>query len=112
MKAMFNNRERGCAMKTHLRIFSILSFVLLLAVSPALAGGPWFVATDGNDANNGLASDNAHAFLTIQHAIGQASSGDVINIGAGTFHEAVSIPSGKSSLQLVGAGASSTTITS
>ena len=95
-------------MKTHLKIFAIMSSVLLLAVSPALAGGPWYVGIGGSDTpGHGLSAGTP--FATIQYAIGQASSGDVINIEAGTFAGA-NIPAGKS-LQLIGAGESSTTIT-
>jgi hypothetical protein len=96
-------------MRTQLRIFATLSFILLLAVSSALAGGPWYVGTGGTNAA-GHGSSSGDPFLTIQYAIGQASGTDVINIGAGLFSEAVSVPSGKS-LTLDGAGASSTTIT-
>jgi len=85
-----------------------MSSVLLLAVSPALAGGPWYVGIGGSDTpGHGLSAGTP--FATIQYAIGQASSGDVINIEAGTFAGA-NIPAGKS-LQLIGAGESSTTIT-
>ena len=106
MKTMFTNSERDCAMRTQLRIFAMLSFVLLLAASPALSGTNWYVSTTGSNTNPGT---SVSPFATIQYAIGQASSGDVINIEAGTFSGTVNIPSGKS-LQLIGAGESSTTI--
>ena len=105
MKTTFTNSERDCAMRTQLRIFGMLSFILLLAASPALSGTSWYVSTTGSNTNPGTSGS---PFATIQYAIGQASSGDVINIGAGTFHEAVSV---SKTLTLDGAGVSSTFIT-
>lgn len=46
------------------------------------ASGTWYVATTGNNANSG---DMANPFLTIQHAINQASNGDSIFVSNGTY---------------------------
>lgn len=43
-----------------------------------------FTSATGNNANPGTA---AAPFLTIQHAINQASSGDIITVDAGTYNE-------------------------
>ncbi len=71
-------------------------FVLLLAISTAPAA-TWTVDATGS-------AD----FTTIQQAIDAASSGDLIDIAAGTYGEAVDL-SGKD-LELAGAGAMTTTI--
>jgi parallel beta-helix repeat protein len=60
--------------------------VLLLAF-PA-AATTRYVATNGNDRNPGTA---ARPFATIQHAVSTTVAGDVVNIGAGTYREAVTI---------------------
>jgi len=56
--------------------------------------------TNGNDHNDGLSWKTA--FKTIQHAIDEADSWTNIFIKDGTYSEALSIPSGKSSLSLIG----------
>ena len=66
-----------------------LSLLIALAIpASADAGGPWFVAKTGNNANTCL--DAAHACLSISAAVTKASAGDTINIGAGTYSEGIS----------------------
>src|SRR5438046_411583 len=85
--------------------------VLALAASHlpiASAAGPWFVDPGGSDSNSCLGAGPGAACQTIGGAVGKASSGDTINIAAGTFTENVSI-SGKV-LTFLGAGAASTIV--
>lgn len=50
------------------------------------------------------------AYATIQSAINAAVSGDIINVAAGTYTEDLTIPVGKTGLEIVGAGSGSTII--
>ena len=55
------------------------------------AAGPWFVdAGTGNDANDCLSA--VTACKTIQGAVNKTSSGDTVNVAAGTYTENVVIP--------------------
>lgn len=77
----------------------------------------YYVRTDGNDSNNGLANTSGGAFLTIQKAIDVAASLDLgihnvtISIGAGTF-DGATLKSfvGAGRVNIVGAGMGSTTV--
>jgi hypothetical protein len=53
---------------------------------PQLAGGTWYVATTGDDENS--CSDPISPCLTINGAIGKATSGDEIRIATGTYTSA------------------------
>lgn len=70
--------------------------VLLLMALPvwALAPSSWYVATTGND----LSGDGSQAapFATVQHAIDEASAGDSVFVGAGTFVEDITLKDGVS----------------
>jgi hypothetical protein len=70
-------------------ILSTLVLVFCAAVSVTQAAGPWFVATTGNDGNDCLTVGTA--CQTIQGAVNKASSGDTINVAAGTYNEQVTI---------------------
>jgi hypothetical protein len=99
-------------MKEGTKILTILAIiaVMMTIISPggevAQAGGPWYVAPAGNDANDCLTP--ATACKTIGAAIGKAGSGDTINVAAGTYDERLHI---QEPVNLIGAGRSVTTIT-
>lgn len=69
-------------------------FALIIATLSAPAGAAtWYVRTDGSDSCNGTANapDSAGnrpncAFRTIDFALGKASCGDTINVGAGDYY--------------------------
>ena len=105
LKAEVASRRRG-----NLKSFSVLMVLVLVVAlgaaivpaSPVQANGTnYYVRTDGNDANDGSADDAAHAWLTIEHASDNVSTGDTINVAAGTYDEQVVIDK---SLTLEGAG--------
>jgi hypothetical protein len=56
------------------------------ALVPAQAN--YWVATTGSDANDG---SKAHPWRTIQHALNSTKGGSVIEVGAGVYHELVTI---------------------
>lgn len=64
-----------------------VAFAVLACVPGAVAATTWFVATTGNDANDCMSTTTA--CQTIQAAINKASSGDTINVAAGTYPEAL-----------------------
>ena len=98
-------RKIFSAMFALVLVFSLA--VVAVPATPVMAGTDYYVRTDGNDSNDGLANDAGHAWLTIQHAVGTVSSGDTINVAAGMYDEALSVNKGVS---IVGAGVSDVTI--
>lgn len=82
------------------------------------ANRTYYVRTDGNDSNDGLANTSGGAFLTLAKATSVCASIDcgaysvTISVGAGTFAENVSLPAmlGSGTYTLSGAGVASTTI--
>ena len=72
---------------THLLVAS-LAFAVMSATQ-SMASNNWYVSKTGNDT---AAGTEAAPFLTIQHAINISSSGDNINVGAGTYEENVVAP--------------------
>jgi hypothetical protein len=94
-----------------MKTLRIALFLALLAAlfgpgGPRLAaGGPWYVAVTGSDANDCLTP--ATACRTILHALNNASLGDTIYIAAGTYEEGGLNPQGHA---LIGAGADVTII--
>ena len=57
--------------------------VRLLSVGPSFAGGPWYVAPGGLDANDCLSP--ATPCASINAAIGKSASGDIVNVAVGTY---------------------------
>jgi hypothetical protein len=68
----------------------------------------------GSDTYDGLSSTftggNSGPKATIQAAIDAASSGDIVNVSAGTYVEDLTISASKTNLELSGSGSGSTTI--
>lgn len=59
-----------------------------------LFGGPvtiYYVRKGGNDANDGLSADLAHAWLTVDKAANMVAAGDTVHIGAGIYRETVTM---------------------
>lgn len=102
------------------------------AVAPYVPAGPnrftltanrtYYVRTDGNDSNSGLADSAAGAKLTVQGALNAAKLIDfggytvTISVGAGTFSGAITVPQmvgqpAVTDLVVSGAGSASTTLT-
>jgi len=87
----------------------LLSLVILLFAlqwGVARASGTWYVAPNGQDTNT--CQSAAAPCLTIQGAVGKATSGATITIAAGVYHENVDILA--KNLTLIGASAATTII--
>ena len=59
-----------------------------LSAAPASPGPAYFVATTGNDVNDG---GKAHPWRTIQHAMNTAQAGATVNVASGVYNELVTI---------------------
>lgn len=100
-----------------LAILGIVALLLVMGLaivpaSPAWAATTYYVnAATGSDANTPAQAQNpATPWLTIQHAIDQASAGDTIRVAAGDYDEDLTIGCDMDYLQLLGAGKDVTTI--
>ena len=62
------------------------------ATSYAVPGGAKFVSPSGNNASSGSAGS---PWRTLSHAVARAGSGATIVVRRGTYHESVTVPSGK-----------------
>lgn len=92
---------------TYRPLATLTLLALSVALVPvALASTTWYVnGMNGSDSNNCLSSE--FACKTVGHAISLTSSGDSITIAAATYSENLTI---RFSLNLIGAGASTTII--
>ena len=61
----------------------LMSGILILAPRTASSGGPWYVATSGDDSNDCMSSSTPCASLSA--ALGKAASGDMIYVAMGTY---------------------------
>ncbi len=73
-----------------MRFFKLSLASMLLFASTLLSGQTdYYVATDGNDANNGTSSGTA--WQTIQHAMNNATPNSIVHIASGTYPEKVEV---------------------
>ena len=63
--------------------------ILFIVLSVPLFSTNYYVSPSGNNANDGSL---ASPWLTVQHALNQLNSGDVLNLMNGTYNEKISIP--------------------
>ena len=76
-------------------------------VTVTVPSGTKYVATNGNDSNDGNSS--VSPYLTLSHAISQASCGYTINVAAGTYtDDKLDLTSTHDGISIVGAGMGST----
>ena len=93
-------------MKNRLAFLSLVSVLLLILASVAIASTTWYVdGVNGNDGND--CKTRQTACKTIGHAISMASAGDTIGVGPATYTENLTIGF---SVKLIGAGAKTTII--
>jgi hypothetical protein len=78
---------------------------LMSALPVAAAGVSFYVATTGDNTNDGLSWQTA--WQDIQYAINQAGAGDTINVAAGIYNENITLKDG---VAVLGAGADVTII--
>jgi len=65
------------------------SILLLITLSLKLSAADYYVATDGDDENEGTALSSP--FATIQHAVQQMEAGDRVFMRGGSYHETIDL---------------------
>ena len=101
---MLNIKNGSIKRYLHIAIVALVMFGLV----PLAAADDLFVAKTGTD--SGDCTNSGSPCLTISYAITQASSGDTINVAAGTYTEDLEIPSGTTDLELKPASGDDVTI--
>lgn len=88
-----------------MKAYATLLMFILFSYSLA-AQNIFYVRTDGNDGNTGKSNTSAGAKATLASAIGVASSGDIIQIGPGSYSGTGfnNINLGSKHLKIIGAG--------
>lgn len=84
-----------------------LTSLVLLAASIAVDAAQYYVRTDGNNSNSGLANTAGGAWLTVQKAANTMVAGDSVLIDTGTYAETVTTAahgSAGSYIKFVGTG--------
>jgi len=85
-----NKRNRRLIIAFLLMLQSVLTFLPHIKIESAKAAyTSYYVSTTGNDANDGSAPDDAHAWKTVDHAWDQLREGDRLYILAGTYTEEI-----------------------
>ena len=64
----------------------VLTTLFVFALSLSLSATTYYVRTDGNDNNDGLADNSSRALRTIQKGVDKMSGGDVLIVGNGTYN--------------------------
>ena len=78
-----------------------LIFSLIISFSYSAT---YYVATAANGGSDGNSGTEASPWLTLAYAVSQASSGDTINVGPGTFSSECNIHVTQSGLRIIGHG--------
>ena len=106
MKNIYKTNKLGRKQKL---ITMLICFLFLFLFSQNCWSANWFVDPSGTDDVTHGTTSGTGAFLTIQYAISASSSGDVINVGVGTYVETGQIVVNKN-LSIVGSDKTTTII--
>lgn len=73
---------------------ALIAILALVALAGQAVATTYYVAKDGNDTNDGLAADAAHAWLTLNKARTTMVAGDTVYIRSGNYNEKLYIQVG------------------